>query len=358
MGEISKSLEELAAERQIEKEDACRELYETVDRLNELEPWKYFSEVDICEVYLKGSDEPYYCSVNGMFEEFNSVAFYKGHSGLVSLSNYINTAGCPEHISVSRKNCIECEWGPRSRERAHDLEEIKTAGRKYRGADAWPQLRFYQTGYEPHWLTFDQMKEFTETAKQFCAALSEMKESGALDHMREGDRLRRMFDSEKEEWINELMPSIEKIEAVTDGCLITDELLVRRLKKKRMNGRFLEMDVPYIPFRFKENLVGDRYRYPQLCMICDAERAAVEGQYLLQGADDIRDVALGMLVNYVENKGRPQTVYVRDAQLFGIIGDLCAKSGIPLVFSPLLKILDFFVDDIIEQFSRGPRRLK
>lgn len=356
MGEINKSLEELAAEKQAEKEEARRKMYEAADKLNEAEPWKYFCEVDICEIYLKDSEEPYYCEINGMFDEqHNSVSFYKGQDGLVSLSSYINMAGCPEHISMSRKNCIECEWEPKAKERPLDIADLKLAGKNYGSAasDEWPKLRFYQTGYEPHRLTVDQMKEFAAVAEQLSCAVFEMKESGALDHIREGERIRRMFDSEKGEWINELLPAIDKIEAVTDGCLITDELLVRRLKKRNMNGRYLEMDIPYIPFRFRENRVGDRYKYPQLCMICDAERAAVEGQHILQGADDIRDVALGMLVNYIETKGRPQTIYVRSAELFGIIGDLCAKSAIPLVFSPLLKILDFFVEDIIEHFSNN-----
>ena len=68
-----------------------------------------------------------------------------------------------------------------------------------------------------------QIKELTNVINAMCDALKETGESGLLEKLNEGERIRRYFDEEEERWINDVMPPIEKIEAVTDGCVITDE---------------------------------------------------------------------------------------------------------------------------------------
>jgi hypothetical protein len=146
---------------------------------------------------------------------------------------------------------------------------------------------------------------------------------------------------------------IEQIEAVTDGCVITDELLIRRLKKKPVNGSSLEFDMPYIPAPISGNSPDGRCFYPRICIFCDTERASVENQYFINRTEDPRDIVLSMLVSYIEEKGRPASIYVRDAELFGIIGHMCDQIGVELYFSPMLNMLDFFVNDIIDRFNKN-----
>jgi hypothetical protein len=58
-----------------------------------------------------------------------------------------------------------------------------------------------------------------------------------------------------------------------------------------------------------------------------------------------------MLVGYIEEKGRPSAIYVRDPEIFGIIGHLCSKIDVELYFTSMLNMLDFFVNDIIDRFT-------
>ena len=54
----------------------CKALYDAADRVKKLAPWKLFCEVDICEIYLKDQEEPFYCSIQGMtFGEKNLFRF-------------------------------------------------------------------------------------------------------------------------------------------------------------------------------------------------------------------------------------------------------------------------------------------
>lgn len=329
----------------------CRKLYDAADRLKKLAPWKMFCEVDICEIGLKDQDEMFYCSMQGMFEDDQRISVYQGIGGLVSLSAYLNGSELPEYAAFSRKNCMECMWTGRNDLRRHDLGCVRLAEKKYRGHDAWPLFRRYETGYEPYYLSPSEMELMGEILTQLCNAIEELRGCGELEAMNEGERIRRMYDPEQDAWVNEILAPIEKIEAMTDGCVITDELLVRRLQKKNMNGRSLEYDMPYLPVPVQEEGLRGRRRYPRLCILCDADRAFVEGQYFIGPAEDPRDVALGMLVNYIEEKGRPQTIYVRDPEMLGIIGNLCSQARIEICFSPILKMLDFFVEDIMLQLE-------
>jgi len=326
-------------------------LYDAADEMKRLEPWNTFCEVDLCEIYLKYSDEPYYCSFSGMFEDEYGVSVYRGHEGLISMSNVINASELPEYIAASRKNCLECVWVSREELTRRDLTLVKLAGKKYRGAGSWPLMRIFETGYEPYYLDEEEAMLLTEIMTQFNKAMNELQLSGELDDISEGERIRRSYNAEEECWVNELVAPIEQIKAVTDGCVITDELLIRRLMKKKNTGRSLEFDMPFLPVPVNnEDGREGRRRFPRLCIACDPDRGAVENQYYINNMEDPRDIALGMVVNYIESKGKPVAIYVRDTELFGVLGHLCGQIGVELCFSPMLKMLDFFVDDIIEQF--------
>ena len=67
--------------------------------------------------------------------------------------------------------------------------------------------------------------------------------------------------------------------------------------------------------------------------------------------DDPRDVALGLIIVYIEKYGRPSKIYVRDPEIFGIIGHLCSSVDIEVTFTPALHMLDYFIDDMVTGLS-------
>ena len=330
---------------------AWTRLLNAADEINKLALWDIFCEVDLAEVLLPGDTEPYYCCISGMFESPKGVSIYKGHMGLVSFSHYLNGIEMPDYIAESKRHCLECTWGPRADLRKRDMDVVKACERKYRGKEAWPIFRKHEPGYEPWFISDREAMEFAGVLEELVKAAKQLVSSESVAVMGNGYRISRRFDYEAAQYVNEFLPPIDKVEAVTEGCVITDELLIRRLRKKPCDGAVLEFDMPYLPMSVKGKGKDPRPFFPRMCIICDTRSGATTEQYMISRHDDPRDVALGLIIVYIEKYGRPSKIYVRDPEIFGIIGHLCSSVDIEVTFTPALHMLDYFIDDMVTGLS-------
>ncbi|MBR5228348.1 MAG: hypothetical protein IKV96_00755 [Firmicutes bacterium] len=326
-------------------------LFDAVDRVKSLELWKTFCEVDLAEIHLPGDKEPYYCCISGMYELPKGISIYKGHRGLVSFTHYLNTMDLPEYIGESKRACLECTWGARGDLRKRDMEILKSCERKYRGAEAWPLFRKHETGYEPWYLRTDEAEILARVLEELAKAAEQLVLNDNVTVMTAGCRIGRRFDFEAAQYVNEFLPPVEKIEAVTEGYMITDEVLIRRLKKKPVTTGAIEFDMPYLPMSVKGTGKDPRSFFPRMCIVCDLEKQALTEQYMVSRNDDPRDVGLGIMVHHIEEKGRPTKVFVRDPELYGIVAHLCNSLDIEVVFTPAFRMMDTFIDDLVAKLT-------
>lgn len=327
---------------------AWTELYDAADEIKSLSLWNIFCEVDLAEIYFPGDEGPFYCSISGMFESPKGISVYRGHKGIVSFSHYVSSLDLPDYIAESKRNCLECTWGARKDLRKRDMDILRGCERKYRGKEAWPLFRKHETGFEPWFLRDDEVRLLARVLRELSKAAKQLTGSSSLSAMAEGYRIGRRFDFEAAQYVNEFLPPVDKIEAMTEGCMITDEVLIRRLKKKPGSGRMIEFDMPYLPMSVEGTGRDPRPFYPRMCIICDAEMSALTEHYMVSRTDDPRDVALGLMIHHIENKGRPNVVYVRDPEIYGMIGHLCSSVDVEVVFTPALHMVDGFVNDMME----------
>jgi len=326
-------------------------LFDAADRIRDHELWKVFCEVDLAEITLPGDTEPYYCCISGMYESPKGISIYKGHMGLVSFSHYINSMELPDYISDSKRNCLECTWGPRKDLRKRDMEILRACERKYRGGEAWPLFRKHQQGFEPWFFRDDEVELMARVLEELEKAASQLVASDSVATISEGYRIGRWFDFSAAQYVNEFLPPVEKIEAMTEGCIITDEVLIQRLKRRPSEGSVLEFDMPFLPMSVKGKGGDPRPFFPRMCIMCDTEKMAIAEHYMISRHDDPRDVALGLIIHHIENKGKPSTIFVRDPEIYGIISHLCSSVGIEVFFTPALNMLDYFLNDIVLTLS-------
>lgn len=327
--------------------ETWKKLYVAADKLYSLRPWEHICEVDFAEIYLKSSDEPYYCSVTGMCEETAGISVYKGQEGLVSLSNYINSMEQPEYVSLNQKNCIECTWQTKNELNKRDLEAAEKAGCDYSSEVDRPRFRIHEVGLEPWYLEEDDAKTLTFVMNELSEAVKELAESGRQTEENDGKRIRRRFDEAEQKWINELLPPVKEVETVIESCTVKNEVLIRKLKKKRNTGAKIEFDMPYIPA--PERLLFHNYRlfYPRMSMLCNVDKHSVESRHFFDMKDEPQDVAMNTIVSYMEKKGRPGKVYVRDAKIFGAISHICNRVGVEVILKPDLKMIDRCVEEFM-----------
>ncbi|MCR4600826.1 MAG: hypothetical protein K5767_03680 [Clostridia bacterium] len=323
-------------------------LYDAADEIFSLKPWNLFAVTDLAEIHLEGEDEPCYVSMTGMFEEDPGISVYKGQKGLVSFSNYINLVdSVPKYVTESRKNSLDLIWGPREELKKRDMDVIKSINRKYRGRDVWPLFRELRTGFERWYLTDEEVVTMAEVLEGLAEAYRELMAARKLIDMEEGGRILWQKDEVSGEWSAELLSPVQKIEAVTEGCIITDELLIRRLKRMKRNTAVLELDLPYIPIPIGGKNGRERARYPRILMLADGMKERAVDRYYLKGPVDPKDAVLSSLINYIEEEGRPPAIYVRSTEVYSIIGHLCMSIGVEVSLTTSLRGLDHCVEDMI-----------
>ena len=330
---------------------AWTRLFDATDRIKEYELWKVFCEVDLAEITLPEDIEPYYCCISGMYESPKGISIYRGHKGLISFSHYVNSVELPDYISDSKRNCLECTWGARKDLRKKDMEILRACERKYRGAEAWPLYRKHEQGYEPWFLRDEDVVILARVLEELAKAAEQLVASDMVSAITAGYRIGRRFDFTEAQYVNEFLPPLEKIEAMTEGCIITDEVLIRRLKKRPSEGSVMEFDMPFFPMSVKSKGRDPRPFFPRMCIMCDTEKGIVTEHYMISRYDDPRDVALGIIIHHIENKGRPSTIFVRDPEIYGIISHLCSSVDVEVFFTPALNMLDYFLNDMVEALS-------
>ena len=325
-------------------------LYSAADRIWSLQPWEIFCEIDIAEVFCKNAEEAYYCSLGGMFDEKRSVSVFRGESGLIELSQYISLrdAGVDERIANVRRDGLELSWGSRERLRSRDRRILKNAGHSYRGRDVWPLFRSLQQGMEDWYLEEEEAAEMAEVLTELANGMEELIHTCDRAVLEAGNRMCRHYDAGEDRWITELIPPLESISMTTQGCLITDEILLRRLKKKKCNGADLEMEAAFVPLKLHNTKQRERSFYPKLCVLCDADSGIVEEHTFVDRNEEIIDIVLSMFIHYVEQNGRPLSVHVRDAKMYGILGHLCENIGVGVYVTASLEAVEDYFNDLLD----------
>ena len=74
--------------------------------------------------------------------------------------------------------------------------------------------------------------------------------------------------------------------------------------------------------------------------------------YFVDLREDPKDTALGMIINYIEENGRPDEIFIRDAEIFGIIVNLCKEVDVPVHLTNSLRAVDFFMQEMIMMMNR------
>ncbi len=138
-----------------------RGLYEAMNRIKELAPWKWMYEDNIFGIENPETKELGFVSVMGALGEYQAVSVYRGWEGyfrFLSLQEVFSKEDDPDPNYLLEVPQLMASFEDRSELTKKDLKIIKTLGFKYRGRKAWPLFRSYKPGFLPWYLESDEIR--------------------------------------------------------------------------------------------------------------------------------------------------------------------------------------------------------
>ena len=315
-------------------------LYEVAIQLKAIKPWERLWDMDLITIFLPKYEEPFFCSVMGKAGECAAIGTYAGFDAIHGFYCLADNNKIPVTQMIRYQNCLMCYFGDRNELTSKELQVIKDLGLKFRGKNEWIYFRSFETGYAPYILDEPQVVQLTLVLQELYMALCALLEGKIIVNFEAGDILYRKYDEKSKYWLtykgpNVIPPRAHKIP------VINDELLIAKLNKLKTIENEIELDTLYLNSVINDKEFGRPY-FANLLLLADHKSSLIIDQNMLSPQDDVIQNILGMLINYLMQRGKPKTIYVRDEYVHDYIKDLCERIGIIVKEKGKLKAIDNF----------------
>jgi hypothetical protein len=224
---------------------------------------------------------------------------------------------------------------------------IKDLGLKFRGRNQWIYYRSFKPNYAPYMLDQDEVIELTYVFQNLFMSLKAMIENNLKINFEEGNSLYRMYDKEQDLWLNFEGPmQIPNRGSMT--IVLEDELLIENIKKQKYLKNAVEFDTVFIN-SVVEDKKFERPIMPKLIVIADSKTGILLHYNVMLPEDDEIQQILDFFIDFILDKGKPKTIYVRDEYMQDLLSDLCKKINTKILISEELPSIDTFAESIIRQ---------
>ena len=338
-------------------------LYHLIDEIRELAPWKELYDMDLIGIQENGREEPVFCSVMGHevpeqnpdVRQYPGVCLYEGTEGLACFQQMMSV-GMEENLLsadyiVGDQQSLMLQWGERIHVPEQQLAVIKELGLKYHGKGNWPYVLSLKPRFAPYTPDEAEVRLLIETFVQLIEAVNALRENRAEVDFEKGEFCFRYFDLEQMNW----MTAPARLPYVEEDCgvyEITDQALLEQLKTQPGNDQTLLLDAAYLTGELVDENY-DRPLNPLACLMAEVESHKIVFHELIMPDEEEGRAAGCALICYIQERGLPKRVRVRNPRVAAGVSDLCQRLSIPLESGPLPQI-----DGIVEQLRRQTREIK
>ncbi len=328
-------------------ETNLRRLYEAALAFKAAKLWEVFDDTNLIGVENPATGEMGYCTILGKMDNVYGLDVFLGDKGLAGFFDFVQE-DLAIHEIFDRKNSLTCIFVDRHELEEEDLADNKRLGFAARGQDAWIQLRRYEPGYIP-WFISDEECVFLGLAlEQVLLAGQEMiVQEIDLAHDEERFFTRYLVNGS---WQSEIR-TICQVDLAYEQVGFTNELAIQRLKQGGIAPDMSwQIDTPLLFNPIQEN-EGDRPILPRLLLLMDEnEGAVVDASIFDQAEADLAEMVFATIFRLAEESPPlPGRLVCRDLDLFGVLDDFCQKVGIELVLTDRLDLVNFFMEGLAER---------
>jgi len=322
------------------EQNIWKRLYDAADFVKAQKPWEYLDEYEFVTIELPGRKEAAYCAVVDFMESANTISVFETPEALFDLIYLLESDGVPWHQESRYENCIDVIFADREELEPADRDMIKELGLKYRGKRSWTMFRSFEKGFCVSSLNLKEAERLALVLEQLGLAISDMRDRDIeVDFEMDGTLLRR-FSKKGQAW--ETIPAQL---TVKDKQVLTfkmiDEITLRQLKKAKKLRSTLQIDVMHHVFGLGDYEKGKQRRERFAMAI---EEGDVPEKFLTVRMDPLDEeipAILDLLISFIQVKGRPMEIMVRDDIIRMAIGEFCEEIGIKLIVSGFLDLLDY-----------------
>ncbi len=273
--------------------DECRVLYDLMDKIKEIAPWKWMEETDVFGVRHPETGETGFVSVMGMAGEHFGISVYLGAEGIYGFEAMQRRGPALDAEDILEVPQLQASFEDRDLLEKRDLDQIKKLGRRYRGRNAWPMFRDYRPGYAPWFITSEQAEMLRYALEQLLEVAPRVDEDTGLLIMPDEYTYLVREQNESGEWVDTEVhispPEPPKI------AVRMDSKLVAEAKKLQRSAATLQADFFMVPLPVGDPDEG-RMTFSYALLLLDAATGEVVNVDMIQPDPTIEDM-LGGLFN-------------------------------------------------------------
>jgi len=309
--------------------DQWESLYEVTKNIRLIAPWEYLRESERITLLLPGRDEPVYIVVMGNAELTYGIGIYPGYDSFGRLLRMTASEPDEDDISIAfEQHCINLYFGDREELESRDKNVIKQLGLKFRGRNEWPYFRSMKPGFMPWYINHEEAELTIAALQNFAMAfIAYLKQDRKID-FEGGETILRFFDSGTDLWFNSVV-EMPPVPFIRPKLMITDDLLIARLKKKQKIRAKLGFAMTYLPVPIQDR--NERPKIPRMAVLIDLADEKIIDHTLDTETEFVGKAITEMLSQYITECGIPTSITVQNGNTGCFIADFTEKLGIKLV---------------------------
>lgn len=320
--------------------DEWNRLYDLMAQVKELAPWEWMEEDDIFGVQIPDMKELGFVSVMGMLGEHFAVAVYQGVKGLGGFWNMHSQAPNLAPEFVLQVPQLQASFEDREMISKEDREVMKKLGRKYRGANDWPQFRSYRPGCLPWHIEKNEAETLICALEQLLQVAPRFMKDPAILTPTETENEYLVRVSNQGKWQDSVTRVTFRQEMTLD--LMMDEESLEALRKMMPGNLSLEIDLHMMSEPVQEK-TNERPFFPFMLMLADHDSGMILGVELLTPVPSMEAMWSEVPAKVVQKLAQghpPKEVRVKDEMLYILLQPVAQEVGFNLKKESRLKRID------------------
>ena len=347
-------------------------LYDMALKYKKTKLWNNLYDTELFALKLSNGKIGY-CSVMGELGEHIALALYIGDEGLSSYRQLFEAEDAKTEMERQEKmlsqDCIQCSFENKDELTPIEIEEAqryaKANGVTYRGKKAFPQFKRYRPSHYPWYLKDEMDEQLLYEAISAAITIAEMLKTnpkrslGFVEGLPYKHTIPLLESRNGSYQLDSIELSAEQ-EKFYPSPLVSNELLVTKLKRKRENSKVWVCEAIMVPTPVSNETKNDSGFveapenapfFPYMLLAVDSMSEMVIPNELVENLDSDAEKLVLALAHAMDEFGVPGEILIREKRTEILLSQFAKQIGTKIVQCDQLPILDEIEEDMLAQFS-------